>query len=107
LQGGSTNLYAYAAEDPANFQDYDGNAFGNCAQVLAKLRAAEAKLAQRLQEAAACGGPDPGHEKAIEQLQRRVDALRKPQGGFVRSHPLEATPKLVLPVETCPRSSPS
>jgi RHS repeat-associated protein len=70
--GGQENLYVYVNSDPLNFVDVDGLSLKNCAAALADLAAAQLKLAQRVAERALYPGPDPGHDKAIEQARNRV-----------------------------------
>jgi len=61
--------------NPVNETDPDGLGIVDCVAKIAELAVAEAKLAARIAENAAC--PDPGHDRAIENLKNRVNNLRK------------------------------
>jgi len=73
FDGGQANLYGYVNNDPIQNVDEDGLALRACAKALAKLAAAEARLAKRRFEnmASSCGS-DPGHDKAIDEAQNAV-----------------------------------
>lgn len=74
FDGGQANLYVYVNNDPIQNVDEDGLALRACAKALAKLAAAEARLAKRrFEDAMSSCGPDPGHDKAMDQAQNAVD----------------------------------
>jgi RHS repeat-associated protein len=75
---GGKNFYAYVGNNAVNETDPDGTGVVDCAKALADLQASTARLAGRLAAAAAHGGPDPGHLKAINQAANQVkDDLAK------------------------------
>jgi RHS repeat-associated protein len=75
------NLYRYAFNVPTSLADPSGEGIVDCAVLGAKLLAAKARLAKRVNERAAAIAsgkcPDAGHDKAIEQAQRQVDRLQE------------------------------
>jgi hypothetical protein len=69
--GDGENLYAYVLLDPINQIDATGEGIVDCAKAIADYVRYKDKLNKRIAENLSC--PDPGHDKAIEQLRNRVE----------------------------------
>jgi len=76
FEGGDVNLFAYVGNTPVNIVDQSGLAFVDCNKLKSDLDRAERRLAKRKAEYESADCKDRGHEKAIEQLEKRVKELR-------------------------------
>jgi len=72
----STNFYPYVGNNPSTYKDPFGQGIVDCAAELAKLAYLEGVKAKRLAENAVSSCKDPGHQKAIDQIQNAIDKQR-------------------------------
>jgi RHS repeat-associated protein len=78
FDGDGPNLYGYVLADAVNQIDVNGEGIVDCAEALNEYRRLKNKPDDRIEEnECSPNGPDPGHDKAIDQLKNAVDRQRE------------------------------